>query len=290
MPNPAPPSATTPRVLAVLSTAIAMIGALLLLATPAAAAPAQQSTDGWVRLAHFSPDTPAVDVRLSAFGDNRLMLRLSDVAYGDISDYQRVPAGSYAASMLPPGSAPGTQPVVTQAVTVEPGRAYTVAAVGRNAQLTGTVLTDDLTPPASGRSRIRLVQASVSAPELTVQAAGGPVIADKARFGTATGYAEIGPGVWTVQLSAPSKPPVTDTVTVQPGTVTTLTVLDRDGAPAIEATVDSAGTGRAPAGGVQTGGGGTASGQDAPTGTGLAVLASGIVLAGGIAARRGARR
>lgn len=250
-----------------------VLAALALMAGPASAAPVAPdngSGEGWVRLAHFSPDTPAVDVALTAFSDSRSMLALSDVAYGDISAYRRVPAGTYSASMLPAGAAPGARPVITQAVTVESGRAYTVAAVGRNADLTGTVLTDDLTPPDAGQARIRLVQASVTSPEVTVQAAGGPLIADAARFGTATGYAQIGPGVWTVQLTGAAGPPVTSTVTVQPGTVSTLTVLDRNGALGLESVVDSAGTATAPRGGVPTGGGGTAT----PGGDGAAALAA----------------
>lgn len=261
-----------------------LLAALAVLASPAAAeesAPSVDSGQGWVRLAHFSPDTPAVDVSLTAFADSQTMLTLSDVAYGDISAYERVPAGTYTASMLPAGGAPGATPVVTQAVTVEAGKAYTVAAVGRNADLTGTVFTDDLTAPAAGESRIRLVQASVSSPTVTVQAAGGPLIASDAAFGTTTGYAAIDPGVWTVQLTGESGEPVTTQVTIQPGTVSTLSVLDRGDELSLEATVDSAAVGAAvPAGGVETGGGSMATDVVAagPTATGPLALAGGLLL------------
>ena len=263
-----------------------LLAALVVLASPASAqddAPGSDSGEGWVRLAHFSPDTPAVDVSLTAFSDSQSMLALSDVDYGDISDYERVPAGTYTASMLPAGGEPGATAVVTQAVTVEAGKAYTVAAVGENADLTGTVFTDDLTAPAPGESRIRLVQASVSSPTVTVQAAGGPLIAADAAFGTSTGYAAIAPGIWTVQLTGESGAPVTSEITVAPGTVSTLTVLDRGDELTIEATVDSSGVGaEVPAGGVETGGGSTAT-DVGTTGTGPiapAVLGGLALLAG----------
>lgn len=280
-----------------------LLTGLAVLASPVSAedAPSPDSEQGWVRLAHFSPDTPAVDVSLTAFSDSQSMLALSDVAYGDISAYERVPAGTYTASMLPAGGSPGATPVVTQAVTVEAGTAYTVAAVGKNIDLTGTVFTDDLTAPADGQSRIRLVQASVSSPEVTVQAAGGPLIAQDAAFGTATGYAAIAPGVWTIQLTGASGEPTTTEVTVQPGTVSTLIVLDRGDDLSIEATIDSSSVGATtPAGGVETGGGSAATSViDGPsigapdTSTLPAALAlTGVLLTGGalVAVRRRATR
>jgi Domain of unknown function (DUF4397) len=263
-----------------------MIALLAALAGLAAAAPAQT---GWVRLAHFSPDTPAVDVRLSAF-DGAQMLALPDVNYGAISAYQQVVAGTYTATMLPPGATPGSTPVVTQAVKVEAGKAYTVAAVGRNADLHGAVLADDLTPPARGEARIRLIQAAASAPEVTVRAEGGPVIAEAARFGTATGYAQITPGVWTVDLGATGVAATRTTVTVPRDSVTTLTVLDRDGRLALEPTVDASGVGAVPRGGVETGGGGTA-GDGSPVNGPivLVVAAFATVLAAGLRRRHRAR-
>lgn len=272
-----------------------LVAAVTVLASPASAeapAPSADSGEGWVRLAHFSPDTPAVDVSLTAFSNSQSMLSLSDVAYGDISAYERVPAGTYTASMLPAGGRPGATPVVTQAVTVVAGKAYTVAAVGANADLTGTVFTDDLTAPAPGESRIRLLQASVSSPTVTVQAAGGPLIAQDAAFGTTTGYAAITPGVWTVQLTGESGGSVTTEVTVQPGTVSTLVVLDRGDVLSIEATVDSSGVGaEVPAGGVETGGGSTATDVMAAGGSAATpvALAGGLLLLTGgaaVAARR----
>lgn len=242
-----------------------LAGVIAALATPAAAeepaADPAAATEGWVRLAHLSPDTPSVDVALTAFDDSTSMLALADVSYGDVSEYKRLPVGTYVATMTPAGGDADSTPAITQAVTVEDGRAYTVAAVGLNEDLTGTVINDDLTPPTEGAAKIRLLQASVSADQVTVRAVGGPVIAENAAFATATGYAEIGPGLWSVQLEPTSgdADPVTASVVVLPGTVNTLIVLDgADGALTVTTATDAASVAAVPDGGVETGGGSTA--------------------------------
>lgn len=273
-----------------------LVGAFAVLTTPAFAeeptADPGASSGGWVRLAHLSPDTPSVDVELTAFDGSTSMLELADVSYGDVSDYKRVPAGTYVATMTPPGGDADSTPAITQAVTVENGRAYTVAAVGLNEDLTGTVIDDDLTPPAPGAARIRLFQGSVSAAEVTVRAAGGPLIAENAAFATATGYAEIGPGVWSVTLEPTSgdAEPATASVLVSPGTVNTLIVLDgSDGELTVTNAVDAASVATAPGGGVETGGGSTATsvtggfGQATPLAVGLAAL---LVLTSATASKR----
>ena len=273
-----------------------LAGAFAVLATPASAeepgADPGAATGGWVRLAHLSPDTPSVDVALTAFDGSTSMLELADVSYGDVSDYKRVPAGTYVATMTPAGGDADSTPAITQAVTVENGRAYTVAAVGLNEDLTGTVIDDDLTPPAPGAARIRLFQGSVSAAEVTVRAAGGPLIAENAAFATATGYAEIGPGVWSVTLEPTSgdAEPATASVLVSPGTVNTLIVLDgSDGELTVTNAVDAASMAAVPGGGVETGGGSTATsvtggfGQATPLAVGLAAL---LVLTSATASKR----
>ncbi len=78
------------------------------LATSAAAAPA--SDDGFVRLAHLSPDTPSVDVYLDALSFTMPERVFQGVAYGTVSDYLPLPAGSYSVSMRLAG-APRDTPV-----------------------------------------------------------------------------------------------------------------------------------------------------------------------------------
>ncbi|SDU83400.1 protein of unknown function [Microlunatus sagamiharensis] len=243
--------------LLVLGLLLALVG----LAPSAAPAAAKESGAGWVRLAHLSPDTPSVNVSLTSFGGSESMLKLSDVGYGDVSAYQKVPAGRYVASMTPAGGTAQSTPSITQAVTVADGRAYTVAAVGDNANLRGTVLDDDLRTPKAGSAKVRLLQAAVSAPTATVTAVGGPVLAQDAAFGSSTGYATIEAGVWDVQIAPAGAAPVDTTVTAQPGSVNTIVLLDGpSGQVTAKVVKDASASPKAPkkGTGVDTGGGGTA--------------------------------
>ena len=81
----------------------------LLGAAPAWAAPGT----GWVRLAHLSPNTPAVDVYLYPFGNSRARLVLHHVSYGTVSPYQELPAGEYTVSMRLAGAPPAAHPVLS---------------------------------------------------------------------------------------------------------------------------------------------------------------------------------
>src|ERR1700679_3627467 len=57
------------------------------------------ASTGWVRLAHLSPNAPAVDVYLYNFGNPAARLVLHHVSYGTVSSYQQVPSGEYPVSM-----------------------------------------------------------------------------------------------------------------------------------------------------------------------------------------------
>lgn len=78
-----------------------------------------------VRLAHASPDAPAVTVTAM---DGEMTL-FSDVAFGEASDYAEVPAGTYTLEVWPAEDA-GCDPVATFDVDVSCGEAYTGFAEG----------------------------------------------------------------------------------------------------------------------------------------------------------------
>jgi hypothetical protein len=122
---------------------------VLLLGIPKAASASTASAGtGWLRLAHFSPNTPAVDVYLYSFGDPSAELVLHHVGYGVASPYQSVAAGEYTVGMRLAGAADTTKPVLSASLTVAAGGAYTVAGLGPESGLRLQVLTDQLTPPA----------------------------------------------------------------------------------------------------------------------------------------------
>jgi hypothetical protein len=214
-----------------------------------------------IRSAHLSPDTPGVDVYLSAFSGGKTTLWVPDETYGGVSKYMAVKAGLYTVSMRLHGAPASQQPMLTWSLDVKSGLAYTAAAVGTGSARKGTVLTDDLTPPAAGKARVRLIQAASVAPEATVVAVDGPVVARDAAFATATGYAQISAGTWPLQATSVSTPALktAGSVSVPAGSVTSILLLDKPGGGLlIKTALDAAGAVKVPVGAVPAGGGSTA--------------------------------
>ncbi|MFC0504455.1 DUF4397 domain-containing protein [Micromonospora costi] len=248
-----------------------LLGAGLLTTT---ATPASAATVGYVRLAHLSPDTPSVDVYLAAPDADEPQV-FPGVGYGVVSDYLPLPVGRYAVAMREAGAPASDPPVLTTEVAVTGGEAYTVAGVGRYADLGLRVLHDDLSAPDGGRAKVRVVQASVRAPVLDVAAADGPTIANGVHFATTTDYQLVEPGRWRLRLSGSGGPPTQAEVRLTGGAVYSLLVLDaKDGGLTTQLRRDAQGGTVVPAGGVDTGAGGTAGRGAYPlVAGGLAVLA-----------------
>jgi hypothetical protein len=266
--------------------ALAAFAAITLSAGPAHAA----AGDGYVRLAHLSPDTPPVDVYLKPQAGGAKEQTFPGVAYGVMSPYLRLPVGTYSVAMRKAGADPSTPPVLTTQVNVEDGDAYTVAGVGRYADLGLRVLHDDLQLPAPGESKVRIIQASVRAPVLDVGVNNGPAIADGVAFATTTNYRQVKPGTWTVKVQ-PSGGGRSAALpcTLGAGNVYSLLVLDaKGGGLKTQLRLDAGRQGGVPLGGVATGAGGTqpAPGSRLP----MALLFAGIaaLLTGGtvVAIRR----
>ena len=258
--------------------ALAAFAAVTLFATPAHAA-----GDGYVRLAHLSPDTPAVDVYLKAESGSAKEQVFRGVGYGAMSQYLRLPTGNYQVAMRKEGAPASEKPVITTEVGVADGGAYTVAGVGRFADLGLRVLQDDLKLPDPGKSKVRIIQASVQAPVLNVEGKNGTKIADHVAFATTTSYREVNPGKWSVEVqpSGGGKSSVLP-CTLGAGSVYSLVVLD-DGKGGLkpQLQIDAERQGTVPLGAVATGDGGSRPTSHLP----MAILIAGLaaVLAGGSA-------
>ncbi len=249
------------------------IGLSTLYSTPASAA-----SVGYVRLAHLSPDTPEVDVYLSSASGSLAPKKFPGVGYGVVSDYLTLPTGAYAVAMRVAGAPESSPPVLSTQVTVGAGKAYTVAGVGKHADLGLRVIEDDLTLPDSGKAKVRVVQASLQAPVLNVSISSGPTIADGVQFASTTDYREVNQGSWTVNLQQPGGGR-TSTVkfTLNSGNVYSLIVLDRPGGFTAELRTDAQRTGSMPQNGVETGAGGSRQPGRLPT----LLLVSLLALLGG---------
>lgn len=269
----APRGAGTMTVRAMTAVLVALIvGAVFsvaLGANSASAAEQDPKPQGWARVAHLSPDTTSVDVTLTAVAGGQVLFDLTDVAYGDVSDYVRLPAGAYVAELTPTGSADDAAPALSQLINVKEGEPLTFAVLGANADLTAKVISDDLTPPADGQARVRVIQASTVAENVDIQTIMGKTIAAGVKGKEVTGYATVEDGPWDLQLFADAKKSLAS-IDLVSGSVNTLLVLDNaSGGLTIKAISDSGSVTETPVGGTNTGArpAGTGSLQTAPSGS-----------------------
>lgn len=240
-----------------LAIAVAAVLALGVAFFQAPAANAAGSATGWVRVGHLSPDTKSVDVRLTSLSGGQVVYELDNVTYGQVSPYKSLPVGTYSVAMTSAGSSATSKPVISASITVASGKPITVVAYGKNADLKTTVFQDDLTKPAADKARIRLVQAATVSKKVSVATSTGTWIAQNAPYGSASGYASVGAGKWSLDLTGKQKATTaTTSVNLASGSINTLFVLDNSkGGITIVPAVDSAATTTTPKGGVQTGGG-----------------------------------
>ncbi len=263
-----------------LAVAAAAIGAAV------AAPPAAAATVGYVRLAHLSPDTPPVDVYLGAVSGGAPK-KFPAVGYGTVSSYLPLDVGTYSVAMRNVNAAESTPPVLSTTVTVTAGGAYTVAGVGRFADLGLRVITDDLALPSPGKAKVRVVNASVRAPQLDVSVATtGATIATGAAFATTTEYREVNPGRWPLKLQPSGTTNATEVAAnCAAGGVYSVLVLDgKNGGLTVEVRVDARAGSSVPLGGVETGAGGTAPASRLPLlAVAAAALAAGVALVFAIA-------
>lgn len=238
----------------------ALAVALIAMAVPSAPA-AAASRDGWVRLAHLSPDTSAVNITLSSLSGDVTLFRLQNVGYGAVSKYMRLPQGTYALAMVPAGqNDPNATPVVSGSVQITAGTAETVAAIGKNDALATKVFTDDLDEVSGGDARVRIVQASVTHSSVDATA-GSTTVATDAGFGDASKYATVPSGSTSIAITAGSD---VETVsqTFAAGSAHTLFVIDDSkGDLTVSPALDSAAATETPVGSLAAGGGGLADGD-----------------------------
>jgi Domain of unknown function (DUF4397) len=247
------------------------------LAGTAAAAPASSMPSGtaWMRCAHLSPTAP-VDIYLYSFNDPMAMSVLRHVAYGGVGMYMEMPAGEYTVGIRPAGAPASTPPVLTASLMLRAGQAYTVAAMGPPNGLRLQTLKDRLTTP-DGKSLVRVIQASLKQPRVTVRA-GSATLASNLAFPSVTPYGTDTPGQWMVDATGGSESWSGD-IKLAAGSIHTLVVLDSSSGLKVTDLMDAAGSVMTPHGGVATGLGGTAPGPAPSPLPWLAGLAGGLLVA-----------
>src|SRR6266536_3528676 len=129
---------------------LALLGCFGIWALPASA---QAQSPSFVRIIHASPDVGTADVFLDG---SKL---LSSFQFGAITDYASIPAGPHKVQIALVGKGINAA-AITETLTVSPGTAYTVAAIGTSATgLSLKVFVDD-NIIASGKTKVRVYQLS----------------------------------------------------------------------------------------------------------------------------------
>ena len=147
---------------------------------------AVEDGDAVARVAHLSPDAPAVDVFLDG------AVAFSDLAFREISAYVVLEPDSYEIEVAPAGE---ETPVGGESVEFE-AEAHTVAALGEvsgvNQPLEIVPFVDEVEPPGEGEdeARVRLLHAVPDAPAVDVLAEDEPLFEDVS-FGESSDYATV---------------------------------------------------------------------------------------------------
>lgn len=183
---------------------VAFAGALAL----ATVAPTFAAEQAHVRALHASPDAPAVDIYVN---DAKV---LSNVTFRTLSDYLPLDAGTYSVAI----KAAGTDTVVTSLdASVEAGKDYTIAAIGKLASIKLTAFVDDGMTTADA-AKLRVVHLSPDTGAVDVALAGqSPADAPvkNLAYPDATGYLSLPAGSYDFVV----RPTGTDTVALSlPGT------------------------------------------------------------------------
>ena len=168
-------------------------------------APAPAVDQGQVLISHAAA---AVNTQITAFANDQQVGQLN---YGQSTAYSNVNAGN---ALIRINN--GSSAVATQTVALAKGQSYSVFAYSPNSNIGSVALlpvADDLTAPAAGTAKIRIVHLAVGAPtpvRLSIPAAtptGSPNdLTTEVAFGTASAFVVVNAGSPTLSVTMAAAP------------------------------------------------------------------------------------
>jgi hypothetical protein len=191
-----------------------------------------------VRVAHLSPDAPAVDFCVAAHGSSKFTGPVlsgagyaAGLSYGQVTAYLPLAAEQYDVRLVAPGQASCATPLggladFTDLPELPSGGNVTLAAeglaeLGASTPFTLQAYVDDATV-AGGSAKLRFIHASPGTPAVDVGTGGGalfqPLFSDVAygdTAGAANGYIQTAP-IASVEISARAHGTLTDALSINP--------------------------------------------------------------------------
>lgn len=145
----------------------------------------------YIRVLHASPDAPAVDIYVNENPVAR------NVVYREFTQYTPIVGGLYNVKVYPAGAT--TNPVINTNVNIPPNSIFTVAAVGKLANISLLLVPE---PPVSrnpGEVAVRFVHLSPDAPSVDVTLPNGTVLFKDIEYKEISPYITVRPGTYEIQ-------------------------------------------------------------------------------------------
>ena len=249
-----------------------MLSCLALNVVLASAASAGRSANGtgWIRFAAFVSSGRPVDVMVGK------TVVGTDLSFRDVTGYIMVPAGMHTVTVVRASDPSAAHAIVVGRARVLRGSAVTVAAIPSIAAKSSESgveaggiglkeFTDNLTAPPAGHAEVRLIHTIPGAPRVTTQltatsGALATVHLSATGYGQASPYVPVTAGTYRVVVKAPNGATVVkgNHLRLAAGTVVSMVVVESPSGPTLDVVKDAVATANDPAGGMQTGLGGTA--------------------------------
>lgn len=159
---------------------LALLLTLLISLLPGAIAGAADTPVARVRVAHFSPDTPAVQVFLDGKPSG-----IQELSFGNISGWVEIPAGTYSVAVAPAGAPIEQAAIGPVSLRFRAGTWTTVAAIGSlsSGSLTATAINEDYRPLNAADSRVTVFHGIEDAPAVDVILPDGSKVVSNLAFG-----------------------------------------------------------------------------------------------------------
>jgi len=151
------------------------------------------ASPSFVRVIHASPFVGTADV----FVDGSKLL--SSFAFGAVTDYVPVPPGPHKVQIALVGKGIGAS-ALTQTLTVTPGLAYTVAAIGATPTTLSLQVFVDSNQVTAGTAKLRIYHLSPDAGPISVNANGTPLVQNIA-YEQASQYLQLSAGSYTFNVN-----------------------------------------------------------------------------------------